>query len=121
MDKYLWRFHWDCGRQGEVEGLFVATEEEIKNAIGEEVNFGEILGKHSEIYGPIEEGEITKVDLDSETVNKVTEILGYTWSGYDPLRFIKHECSVCGDIYNGDDMELIDGKWICYHCDLKNS
>ena len=23
----LWRFYWDCGRQGEVEGVFKATKE----------------------------------------------------------------------------------------------
>lgn len=30
----LWSFYWDCGRQGEVEGLFKATREEVENAIG---------------------------------------------------------------------------------------
>lgn len=85
MENYLWKFYWDCGRQGSMRGLFVATEAEIKNILGKEVYFGEVLGKHSEIYGTIEEGEITKVDLDSETVEKVSEILGYTWYGYNPL------------------------------------
>lgn len=86
---YLWKFGWDCGRQGYVEGLFVATEEDIKSIIGKEVYFGEILGKHSEVYGTIEEGEITKLDLDSETVEKVTALLGTTWSGYNPFYYIE--------------------------------
>lgn len=88
---YLWKFYWDCKRQGEVTGLFVATEEEVKNLIGKEVNFGEILGKHSEVYGTIEEGEITKVDLDSETVEKVQKVLGYTWSGYNPENYLQED------------------------------
>jgi hypothetical protein len=35
-------------------------------AFGKEVYFGEILGKHSEVSGTLEEGEIKKLDLDSE-------------------------------------------------------
>lgn len=89
--RFLWRFYWDCGRQGNITGLFVATEQEIKGLIGKEVDFGSILGKHSEIYGDIEEGEITKVDLDPETVEKVTAILGNTWSGYNPLEYVFEE------------------------------
>lgn len=91
MERYLWKFYWDCGRQGDVEGLFVATENEVKDLIGKEVYFGEILGKHSEVYGAIEEGEITKLDLDSETVEKVTKLLGDTWSGYNPLQYLPED------------------------------
>lgn len=90
-EKYLWKFGWDCGRQGEVKGLFVATESEINNIIGKPVYFGEILGKHSEIYGTIDDGEITKMDLDSETVEKVAAILGETWSGYNPLHYLNED------------------------------
>jgi len=36
--------------------LFVATEEEIENAHGREVYFGEVLGKHSGIWGNIWKG-----------------------------------------------------------------
>ena len=88
---YLWKFFWDCHRQGSVRGLFVATEEEVKSIIGKSVYFGEILGKHSEVYGVIEDGEITKVDLDSETVDKVSKILGTTWSGYNPLNYLSED------------------------------
>lgn len=88
-ERFLWKFEWDCGRQGVLKGLFAATEEEIEDAIGKIANFGEVLGKHSEVYGPIEEGEITKIDLDTETVEKVTRIIGdNTWSGYNPLEYI---------------------------------
>ena len=54
--KKLYKFYWDCGRQGDIESIFIATEKDIKANIGEEVYFGEILGKHSEIYGILEEG-----------------------------------------------------------------
>ena len=88
---YLWGFHWNCGRQGVLEGLFVATEDEINDLIGQRVYFGEVLGKYSEIYGPIEEEEITKVGLDVETVEKITDVLGDTWSGYNPFDFVEEE------------------------------
>ena len=88
MNKYLWRFCWDCGRMGEVEGLFVATENEIQDAIGKNVYFGEILGKHSEVYGTLEENDLEKINLDSESTEKVAQFLGNTWSGYNPLEYI---------------------------------
>ena len=86
--RYLYEYYMDCGRMGEVEGLFVATEEEVKSAIGKEVYFGEILGKHSEVEGELEESEFNKVDIDSESVEKVALKLGRTWSGYNPLEYL---------------------------------
>jgi hypothetical protein len=88
MDKKLFKFLWDCG-YGNVEGLFVSTKEEVDNLIGKNVYFGEILGKHSEVYGTIQEGEITKIDLDTETVEKVSKILGEIWSGYNPFNYLE--------------------------------
>jgi hypothetical protein len=89
--KYLYRFLWDCGRSGEVEGLFVATEEEVANLIGKELYLGEILGKHSEVFGEVEEGDIEKLDLDADSVAKVSALLGNTWSGHNPLDYYEEE------------------------------
>lgn len=109
--RYLWKFEWDCGRQGSVEGLFAATEAEVNAIVGKEVYFGEILGKHSEVYGKIEKGEITKLDLDSEAVEKVSKLLGDTWSGYNPFEYIR-----CGDC--GDSKTYIESnnEWVCEYC-----
>ena len=112
--KYLWKFEWDCGRQGTLESLFVATEQEIKDIIGKEANFGEVLGKHSEVYGTIEKGEIAKVDLDPETVEKVARILGDTWSGRNPMHYIHYKCSECGCSYHED--EFNKEKNLCEYC-----
>ncbi|MFW6377366.1 MAG: hypothetical protein ACOCZ5_01845 [bacterium] len=114
MNKFLYNFHWYCGRQGDVEGLFVATEEEIKNLIGKEVWFGEILGKHSEIYGVIEEGEIEKLDISSVAVEEVSKHLGRNWSGYNPLDYINYECNECGCVY--DEEEFNVEKNMCDYC-----
>lgn len=81
----FWHFYWDCGRQGDVEGYFKATKEEVENAIGKEVNFGEILGKHSEIYGTIEEGEIELIsDNPIEVMNEIE-------CGYNPLEYLSED------------------------------
>lgn len=78
----LWSFSWDCGRQGYVEGVFKATKEEVENAIGKEVYFGEILGKHSEVYGILEDGECELISDDPLYVVNAVE------SGYNPLEYI---------------------------------
>ncbi len=94
--KYLWRFEWDCGRDGDIKGLFVATEKEIEDAIDKDVYFGEVLGKHSEVYGFLGEDDVTKIDIDANTVEKVANVLGETWSGYNPLKYIQYHCPKCG-------------------------
>lgn len=113
-DKFLWKFYWECGRQGDVEGLFVATEEKVNEAIGKDVYFGEILGKHSEVEGTIEDGEIVKVDLDSEIIEKVSKILGNTWSGYNPLNYVRTYCEKCESNYNADEWN--EEKNMCDYC-----
>ena len=89
MDRFLWRLNFDCGRMGSVRGLFVATDSEVSDIMGKSVYFGEVLGKHSEIHGTIDTGEITKVDLDSETVDKVSKVLGTNWSGFNPFDYLE--------------------------------
>jgi hypothetical protein len=114
--KYLWKFYWDCGRNGDLEGLFVATEQEIQILIGKHANFGEVLGKHSEIYGTIEEDDIEKIDLDSKAIEKVILILGETWSGYNPLDYVRYDCSRCEDSYSTEDLYKINEKDVCWDC-----
>lgn len=116
--RYLWRFYWDCGRMGDVESLFVATDSQIKEALGKHVYFGEILGKHSEIYGDFEECDVEKIDLDPDTVGTVTAILGETWSGYNPLKHIQniYICEVCEDKFFEEEMDDCSDMNICLSC-----
>src|SRR5690554_1652074 len=116
MEKFLWKFHWYFGRQGDVNGLFVATEDEVENAIGGDVYFGEILGKHSEVRGTIERKDVTKVDIDSESVMKVANHLGMTWSGYNPLNYLRYDCDVCEERCSTEEMGEIGERNICSHC-----
>lgn len=109
----VWKFYWDCGRSGDVEGFFRATKEEIEDAIGMNVYFGEILGKHSEVYGDLEECDVKLISDDPVIVNT------YNTSGYNPLEYIRYECNECGDLLEMDDFE--DGTFtkdvkVCNYC-----
>lgn len=89
--KKLYRFGWDCGRQGNVDGLFVAEEDDVKKAIGKRIYFGEILGKHSEVYGDLEEADIEVITGDQAVISIFEE--HDISSGYNPLDYIEEENS----------------------------
>lgn len=91
----IYRFHWDCGRGGALSGLFIATAEEVASAIGKTAYFGEVLGKHSDVRGKIEEGEIVLIS-DAEADIEVFERLKLT-SGHNPLLRIEYACEKCGE------------------------
>ncbi len=77
---------------GEVEGLFVEESKKVESNIGKEVYFGEILGKHSEVYGTLSKEDLTVVCDDSDFVNKFIEIMGDgTISGYNPIQYIQED------------------------------
>ena len=104
----LWSFYWDWGRQGDVEGLFKATKEEVEKAIGKEVYFGEILGKHSEVYGTLEEGEIKLIS------DNPMEVMNATESGYNPLNYVQYHCEKCDSDYYIDEYDI--EKNVCCYC-----
>lgn len=87
--KLLAQFFWDCGRMGDVDGIFVTTQEELDKAYGKQVYFGEILGKLSEIYGHLDPNAITVLSDDQEFITKFVEIMGSNPSGYNPLDYIE--------------------------------
>lgn len=88
--KKLYKFYWDCERQGEVEGIFIADETELENAIGKSVYFGEILGKHSEVYGVLEKEDIEEMKVSKNTLEELEKILGNSISGYNPLNYVEY-------------------------------
>lgn len=104
-NEYLWRFTFDYGRMGSLFGLFIATEEDIAQAIGKQVDFGEVLGKHSQVDGELEQGDFNKLDVTVEAVQEVSKHLGKTWSGYNPLEYIQvfTTCEQCQETMNEDD------------------
>lgn len=87
--KVIAQFYWDCGRMGEVDGIFTCTKAELESTYGKEVYFGEILGKHSEVAGTVNEGDFTILSEDQDFITKFEEILGAgTVSGYNPLDYL---------------------------------
>lgn len=91
-DLRLYRFHWDCGRQGDVTGVFVASEADVEAAIGKTVSFGEILGKHSDITGTLDAEDLTIVTDDQAFIHKAVEY-GLGQVGYNPLEYLMEDGS----------------------------
>ena len=90
--KVIARFFWDCGRSGDVEGLFTCTQEALDNAYGKYVHFGEILGKHSEVSGTLSREDITILTEDQDFIEKFEAIVGAgTVTGHNPLHYIGEE------------------------------
>lgn len=92
MKKGIYKLHFDCGRMGDLEGIFIAPKEHVDILIKEgiEVYFGEVLGKHSEITGPIEKKDITLVSDSLEAINIIEELdleTGYNPFAYQAINF----------------------------------
>ncbi len=86
--KALYSYNVDCGRMGELEGLFIAEQSDVKKLIGKDVYFGEVLGKHSEIYGTVDEDEIKEISTDIDLIDKLESLFeGSTISGYNPFEY----------------------------------
>lgn len=87
--KAIYEFNWDCGRMGDLNGCVVATKEEVVELIGKEIYFGEVFGKHSEVYGILEASDLKVLSEDQDFINKAQEIFGghSTISGYNPFDY----------------------------------
>jgi hypothetical protein len=87
----IYKMNIDCGRMGNLEGVFVADTDDIKKLIksGEEVYFGEVLGKHSEIFCAITKKHLTLVTTDEKFIELFEK---YNLStGFNPFDFINEE------------------------------
>lgn len=84
----LYKFYWDCGRQGFIDGIFAATDEEYSKLIGSHIYFGEALGKHSDIHGEMEEEDVVMLTDDQDFIDKAIKF-GLVPCGYNPLEYIE--------------------------------
>lgn len=110
----LYTFYVDCGRSGGVEAVFIATQEQVDNIIGKEVYFGEILGKHSEIYFTIEPEDIELKSENVEVITVLKDLFGSTISGYNPLEYYEPHCEDCGEALEENELDNKDG--LCNNC-----
>lgn len=70
MKKGIYKFSTEYGRSGSLEGVFIATKQRVNKLISSkiEVYFGEVLGKHSEVFGAIEKKDIKLITDDSQAL-----------------------------------------------------
>ena len=96
--KGIYKFYWDYGRMGEIEGIFVETQANVHLIEGKDVNFGEVLGKHSEVYDKIDIGDITLVTDDQDAVAMFERYNMNT--GYNPFHYWDED-------YEDEDLDVI--------------
>lgn len=109
MKQAIYKLSVDCGRSGDLEGVFLATKAQVNKLISSkiEVYFGEVLGKHSEIYGAIEKKEI-KLLTDDPVAVEIVKKYKLT-NGINPFAFTSVNFDLEG--VDLDDMtvgEIID-------------
>lgn len=108
-NKILCRYEQDFGRSGDLDGLFITTKETLDfffTALNGYVYFGEALGKHSEVYGELEQDNIKILCEDQERVNWLQDLLGTSLSGYNPLDYCNIHTQEHDDVDLYDLMEL---------------
>lgn len=89
MTKGAFHFYQNFGRQGYLDGVFVADHQDVLNAYGRQVYFGEVLGKHSEIYCELTEDNlrlITNEPSDVEVFERYDVNVGY-----NPLDYLDED------------------------------
>lgn len=117
--KKLYRFaiYFDCG---EIESVFISTDERINKNIGKVVNFGEVLGKHSEVFGRLEKEDIKEISISQSAIEELEKVFGDTICGYNPLYSVVHTCNNCECDFNILDYDLYENKEteeiICFEC-----
>lgn len=100
--KNLYRFSWDCGRMGDVNGLFIAEQSEVAAAIGREVYFGEILGKHSEVCGTLDKSDLAVVTDDQDFIEKLEKYIGDSF-GHNPLEHLQGDEDDANEVDEEDE------------------
>jgi len=99
--KAVYKFNWYGSRGYDVDGLFVAPKSYIEKLLGKDVYFGEICGKHSEVYGTLDEEDLTLVTDDPEIVAIFEE--NNISSGYNPVEYMLEDVEYKNGIYTLDD------------------
>lgn len=87
MKKGIYKLSIDFGRSGDLQGVFIATDQQVKKLITSkiEVYFGEILGKHSEVWSAIDKKHIKLLTEDSHAI-EVVEKYDLT-NGINPFKY----------------------------------
>ena len=86
LDKVgVYKVEIDCGRNGDLSGIFLAKASEVESIIGEEIYLGEVLGKHSDIVWYIEQKDVRLVSDDPNVVDVISK--NNLTSGINPFDY----------------------------------
>lgn len=85
--KALYKMNFDCGRQGSLEGLFIADTKDVEYLVNNKVCvcFGEVLGKHSDIRGTVDKKEIKRITTAKNVINVIEDY--ELENGYNPFEY----------------------------------
>lgn len=93
MTKALYRFRQDFGRMGELNGVFIEDAERVIEVTeGDDeymAHFGEVLGKHSDVYCELTCENVTFITDDDTTLQVVLD--HDLQSGYNPFDYLEDE------------------------------
>jgi hypothetical protein len=68
MARAIYKFEVNCGRNGDLIGVFSCEKDELNDKIGKQVDFYEILGKHSNISIILDWAHLTEVTTDKKFI-----------------------------------------------------
>lgn len=88
--KRLYKLDWYC-EDGKIEGLFIATKEEVETEFGKQIFFGEIFGEYIITKGTFDKCDVIELKVSQQTIEELEKIAGKTISGYNPFDFIIEE------------------------------
>ena len=95
--KKIYEFYEDFGRMGDLSSIFVVDSETVEKVMDKEIYFGEVLGKHSEIYTVLCDDNLSVRTDDQQFIAEFERIFGENFStGHSPLDYCY--CDQCGDL-----------------------
>lgn len=109
MKKAIFKFKADFNRNGSLEGVFISTKEKVDVLINNivTVDFGEVLGKHSDVHCDITNENLVFVS-DNEKIVELFEQHDLE-SGYNPFNYMVSGSTDWDDkIYYDTVGELVD-------------
>jgi hypothetical protein len=84
----LYLYQEDFGRDGWLDGLFVADDNEVASAMGRGAYFGDVLGKHSDIVARVDDVTIERINASPEFVAEFERIFE-DGIGYNPVNVVR--------------------------------
>lgn len=83
----MYKFRVSFGRHGTIEGVFVATPEDVADALGVTVDFYEPWGKHSSATHTLSAEDFTVLTEDQDFIAKARQY-GISHHGENPIGLI---------------------------------